>query len=85
MDLVPRGKFQPQRILIECSDVFFVRNDIPHRGCKNLSDYTNQRIHIFIVPANLQDKAATKSVPLNDFGSCPKWCELSQNFISSFK
>ena len=85
MDLIPRGKSEPQRVLIERGDVLFVRNDIPHRGCENLSDYTNHRIHILIVPANLQDKSATKSVPLNDFGPCPKWCELSQVFISSFK
>ena len=53
LDVVPRGKSQPQRVLIERGNVLFVRNDIPHRGCENLSDYTNHRIHILIAPANL--------------------------------
>ena len=85
MDLILCGKSEPQRVLIEHGDVLFVRNTIPHRGCGKLSDYTNHRIHISIEPANLQDTSATKSVPLNDFGSYPKWCDLSQIFISSFE
>ena len=85
LDVMHRGKSQPQRVLIERGDVLFVRNDIPHRGCENLTDYPNHRIHILIVPANLQDRAPTSSVPLADFGPCPKWCESSQVFISSFK
>ena len=66
--MVPRGKSQPQHVLIERGDVLFVRNDIPHSGCENLSDYSNHRIRILVVPANLQDMATAKSVPINDFG-----------------
>ena len=67
-DVVARGKVEPQHVLIERGDVLFVRNDIPHRGCEKLSDYTNHRIHILIVPDNMHEKSTTKSVPLNIFG-----------------
>ena len=85
MDVAARGKVEPQHILIERGDVLFVRNDIAHRGCENLGNYPNRRIHILIVPTNLHDEAATKSVPLTDFPPCPKWCEVSQKFVTPFK
>ena len=85
LDVCTKGKIEPQRVLIERGDVLFVRNDIPHRGCENLTDYTNHRIHILIIPANMKTNSGTKSVPMNDFGPCPKWGDVSQIFITPFK
>ena len=72
LDVVARGKVEPQRFFIQRDDILFDRNDITHCVCQNIGDYPNHCIHILIVLANLHDKAATKSAPLTDFLPCPK-------------
>jgi hypothetical protein len=38
------------RVLIKRGDCFFIRNDIPHRGCENMSDFNHYRPQCHIEP-----------------------------------
>ena len=39
---------QMQRVLIERGEVFIMRNDIPHGGVENFSQYDHYRLHTFV-------------------------------------
>ena len=43
-------------ILLLRGDVLFIRNDIPHRRCENMSDFDHHRLHCHIEPQSLVKK-----------------------------
>ena len=43
----------PVRVLIKQGDCLFIRNDILHRGCENMSDFDHHRLHCHIEPESL--------------------------------
>ena len=48
--ILSQGEINPDHVLIERGDVILVRNDITHRGCKNLTDHEHFRVHCFCDP-----------------------------------
>ena len=61
LDILLEGQNNAQRVLYERGDIFFVRNDIPHRGCENIGDFEHHRVHVLVVPHNLQDSNSSKT------------------------
>ena len=65
---------------------FFVRNDIPHRGCENIGDYEHHHVHVLTVPRNVTINQDDKTqIPFTDFPTPPHWCEWEQKFNSYLK
>ena len=68
-----------ERVLIERGNNLFVRNDIPHRGCENLTDYEHHRIHCFCDPASLQDTNNGNLTVIGDTFKLPPYFDESTN------
>ena len=85
LDILLEGQNNPQRVIYNRGDILFVRNDIPHRGCKCIGDYTHHRVHVLTLHRNyVEDKGSKTQIPFYGFPNPPDWCLVEEKFISSF-
>ena len=84
LDIFPYDTYIPTRILIERGDVIFVRNDIVHRSCENLTDNSHCRIHCFIEPINIT-RQKRKVVKDDGFDHYPYYGSNTSHFVNPLK
>jgi hypothetical protein len=78
----------PMRVLIKQGDCLFIRNDIPHRGCENMSDFDHYRLQCHIEPQAWADKKGQGAIacdrssdPVPTFD--PNTCEYTNPLTSA--
>ena len=71
--------------MIENGYILFVRNDIPHCGCENLTDYEHHRIHCFCDPTNIDDARNGNLTMVADPFESPPYFYESANICEQFQ
>ena len=84
LDICPYDTYNPTQILIERGDVVFIRNDIVHRGCENLTDSPYHQIHCFIELNNVTSQKG-QVVKADGFGNYPYYDRVANLFVNPLK
>ena len=86
LDIKYTNQESVEHVLIEKGGIIFVRNGIPHRGCKNLTDYEHHQIHCFYDPACLHDNSDGNLTIIADAFDDPPFIDKTTNtFVNRFK